>query len=627
MKPKYNPLFSLSKFICNAAFVVIPTITVVLFLMFSSMLNHSILSRELWQTQRAAASISKIANQEIGRCLSVLDTAALALPLLEEAQSEQIASLLDSVEKRNPGFSDAGVIDLQGNGLAADRSKLKIEDDRLIPTVKAGQHYISNIQRHQDNENFILMVAPIFRGQTVTGAIFVHYDTSHISEIVGDTEESLRYFQIIDDDGSYVTRTDNRYSFSQDLPLWEELERYQLSDGVTIEEIHDNMLNQLPGTFHFSYHEQGRYVSYEPLGINNWYIFSVLVESNINSYTDEIRGYFNSFLFWFIILSLIIITMVFFSDQNKRKIIRQQNEDLMVKNKLFEMILDKTRDIPFEINLPERKLKRFSSSQYGRKHGYEVWEDFSPDAMLRHGEIREDSYEQYQKLYEDIFSGKEIEPVVFQMKMHHEWRWVKINILHATKDALIGFLEDYDTEVKQEEKLHEANQQASEDALTGLYRREAFILKVEQMLEDEDRKGALFLIDLDGFKEVNDLLGHITGDRALHDAALSLRKIVRKSDPVGRLGGDEFMLFLANTSDLLVIDRCAQSINRTLNRTYEENGHSVTVTASVGIALREPGMKFQELYQMADAALYEVKRSSKNNYHIAHTHGTGESRA
>ncbi len=144
------------------------------------------------------------------------------------------------------------------------------------------------------------------------------------------------------------------------------------------------------------------------------------------------------------------------------------------------------------------------------------------------------------------------------------------------------------------------------------------------MLKDEDRKGALFLIDLDGFKNVNDLLGHITGDHALHEAALNLRKIVRKSDPVGRLGGDEFVLFLADTSDPLVIDRCAQNINQMLSHTYQANGHSVTVTASIGIALREPGMNFQELYQLADSALYEVKRNSKNNYHIAHTNEAGE---
>ncbi len=84
MNPESNRFQPISKLIYNAVFVVIPIIITLLFGMFSSQLNHSILEREIWQTQRAASFISKIANQEIGRCLSILDTTALSLPLLGE---------------------------------------------------------------------------------------------------------------------------------------------------------------------------------------------------------------------------------------------------------------------------------------------------------------------------------------------------------------------------------------------------------------------------------------------------------------------------------------------------------------------------------------------------------------
>lgn len=103
------------------------------------------------------------------------------------------------------------------------------------------------------------------------------------SEAVELNDESLRYFQIIDDQGQYISRSNNKHAFSNNLNLWDELHRYNFPNGTSIQSIRENVKNHQSGSFWFSYMDMGRYVTYEPLGINNWYVFSVLAQEEISS--------------------------------------------------------------------------------------------------------------------------------------------------------------------------------------------------------------------------------------------------------------------------------------------------------------------------------------------------------
>ena len=160
------------------------------------------------------------------------------------------------------------------------------------------------------------------------------------------------------------------------------------------------------------------------------------------------------------------------------------------------------------------------------------------------------------------------------------------------------------------------------DPLTGLYNRETFVEAVEERLktiQDLETAGldALFILDLDHFKTLNDTLGHMMGDQALKQAGANLRFSIRKTDLAGRLGGDEFVLFLEELPDLFALEQCAKKVNKALLMSWEREQKRVDISASVGIAIAERGMAFKELYEKADQALYEVKRHGRNGYRIA----------
>jgi diguanylate cyclase (GGDEF)-like protein len=159
---------------------------------------------------------------------------------------------------------------------------------------------------------------------------------------------------------------------------------------------------------------------------------------------------------------------------------------------------------------------------------------------------------------------------------------------------------------------------AMHDSLTGLPNRLQFNQHLERAVARAKRHGhliAVFALDLDRFKDVNDTLGHATGDALLAEVSARLRESVREVDLVGRLGGDEFAIVaedLAAPEDAM---RLARRVCTALGEAYHVNGHEVTTSASVGIAIGPLDREAPDvLLKNADLALYRAKEDGRNTF-------------
>jgi diguanylate cyclase (GGDEF)-like protein len=176
-------------------------------------------------------------------------------------------------------------------------------------------------------------------------------------------------------------------------------------------------------------------------------------------------------------------------------------------------------------------------------------------------------------------------------------------------ELVIAVLRDITERVEAEEAMRYL---AFHDELTGVANRKAFVDKLGCALANSDRHGDLVgvvFLDLDDFKPVNDTLGHAMGDRVLQVVARRMQACVRECDTVARIGGDEFMVLfdrLARGSDLA---SAAKKLDAALSRPIRVDGHTVRVTASLGLALYTPGEAADELVTRADHAMYHAKQN------------------
>jgi len=233
----------------------------------------------------------------------------------------------------------------------------------------------------------------------------------------------------------------------------------------------------------------------------------------------------------------------------------------------------------------------------------------------------EDDVERVRSLFADLALAPET-----TVKAEYRLRHVDGSVLHV--ESMISNLLDDPTvhglvlntrDVTDRKTLEdELAHQAFHDSLTGLSNRAVFHDRIEHALARGERHGsrlAVFLLDLDGFKTVNDSLGHDAGDELLIAVARRLEFQGRSSDTVARIGGDEFGILLEDDADELRARALADRALAVFAVPYEVQGREVFIRASIGIALSVPGDTApNELIRNADTAMYAAKAAGKGRY-------------
>ena len=161
---------------------------------------------------------------------------------------------------------------------------------------------------------------------------------------------------------------------------------------------------------------------------------------------------------------------------------------------------------------------------------------------------------------------------------------------------------------------------AYHDSLTGLGNRLLFKEQLEEALKDVSvtpHPLAVLFLDLDGFKAVNDTLGHSIGDLLLKSVAAKLRDILPRTDRIARLGGDEFAILQMSAAQPASSIALAERIIEIVGQPCSVDGHDVTVGASVGIAVAHPGdMSAETFLKSADLAMYSAKADGRGTYRM-----------
>lgn len=179
-------------------------------------------------------------------------------------------------------------------------------------------------------------------------------------------------------------------------------------------------------------------------------------------------------------------------------------------------------------------------------------------------------------------------------------------------NRVMGIFADVTADTLRERKL---KLRAATDQLTGVYNRGAINGLVADALEEdrhEDKQDAFVMLDIDHFKEINDTHGHQVGDAAICELVTTIRRNIRSTDYVGRMGGDEFCLFLRDVPSAAFVEGFCDRIRAEVAASHTVLGPGA-ITISVGATLTTPYDDFTSLYSHADQALYRAKRAGRNS--------------
>ncbi|MCC0629701.1 MULTISPECIES: diguanylate cyclase domain-containing protein [unclassified Clostridioides] len=250
-------------------------------------------------------------------------------------------------------------------------------------------------------------------------------------------------------------------------------------------------------------------------------------------------------------------------------------------------------------------------------------EQFAQELNNQCGYLFSDDYKRSKNMAQDL--KKSGDNIVFEARIYtrskEERIWTVTLCYMSGEDSWDGIPSFYSIgiDITKERKQIEKLQYISEkDALTGIYNRVETEKQIKKYFEESlNTMGALFMIDTDNFKHINDTEGHMIGDIVLTEMASGMKKIMCDSDIVGRIGGDEFTIFMKNISSVEDAEKKAEELLYMFRHLFQKEKSSLKVTCSIGIAIYpKDGRTFKEMYTRADKALYQAKKLGKNNYVI-----------
>lgn len=302
-------------------------------------------------------------------------------------------------------------------------------------------------------------------------------------------------------------------------------------------------------------------------------------------------------------------------DQALAESVERYSADRDYYTRLFDGLLSSSPDLNFILDLDDRFI--YANKALADLHGTSsreiVGKRFDELALASATQLREKLAQV--KATKAIFRA-EI-PLRLPSGQEAQFEWILIPILdeEGALDAVAGSARDITERKQSEEKVIRA---ANYDALTELPNRNLFHDRLERDLKHAARTGlpvALLFVDLDGFKEVNDRLGHDAGDQLLRQAARRISACVREMDTVARLGGDEFTVILAEIKRTSHIGILARRILDELARPFLIGEEEVRISGSIGIAFYpQDAATPDDLVRHADEAMYRAKKAGRNRF-------------
>ena len=450
----------------------------------------------------------------------------------------------------------------------------------------------------------------------LVGIVGVGFRVNYIQAIFREYEEKYKI-------KAYLTDQDGTIQISTDRTGYE---RQELFAGSEYPQLKDETLGYEEGTRSFWYGDQGRkgYLVSQYIPNLDWYL---IVENDITAAQARLR---QELLIGIVVIILVIlavlVTITNIIRKYNRQIVRLTMEEEEKHRIIFRQETEKIYENIYEVDITHNRAASEETEAYFKSLG--VPEDTPFDkalSIIAEKQIKEEFRQSYISTFspENILSayerGQESLRCDFMISNDggesYYWMRITARIFFWDEDKSVRifvYRQNVSEEKNREKGLLEKMEQ---DSLTGLYNKASTQYHIQNaLMKGAGNSYAFLILDIDNFKQVNDNCGHDFGDKVIADFARRLRAQFRQDDIVGRIGGDEFVVFVQSVSREWLACKI-QSLVQNLHYEFADDTKKWEISASLGAALApEAGTTFEELYRNADGALYDIKQKGKNGY-------------
>jgi len=522
-------------------------------------------------------------------------------------------------------FRSVEIIDADGNRAYGDTLDIELKQGGVFDSIifdKKNVIYSKKINEENEEESIGLCV-PLEQSGGVTGVLIGTIAVSEINELMdswGYTDEDCAF--VINIQGNCMSsgekfkkvlgeKTTNYFTCLSNSDLEGEIS--------SISKFERAFLEGDPFPIRYSYVGKEYIGEFYPSNYGNWYIGFIERADNFHQKRVSFSGKTIALLVITFVLWMGVLVFTLYAIYQKVY--------LQTELERYTIVHNLKQSIIFEMQFSPRRLEFFGDTK----------EMFGVENVVLNGE---EVFDLYKYVHEDDQSVRgrlhhfydEEEDSVFTAEIRikngvDSYGWYRISGT-VIKDRHLGTnlkfvakIENADQQIAEEKDLV---QRAENDLLTGILNKKTMEEKVSVALKEikGNNHCIFFMVDLDNFKNVNDKLGHIYGDKAIVDTAHLLTELFPNNAYVGRLGGDEFAVCAIydafdKESMMSYIKKKADKICEVNRRTYMNGNISVDISSSVGIAIApDSEQNFETVYKMADSALYRSKNGGKNCYHL-----------
>ena len=471
-----------------------------------------------------------------------------------------------------------------------------------------------------DGETKILFAVPsdpIELNNVTYTAFAVSYDNGVVEKMIGGgvyNNKSDCY--IVDSDGTVLMSLEPETQITDDFDnIFDFIqEKTQSYNKDYLERMKKTVPTKGKGSVSFKYQKSEYYLVYQPVGIDDWSIVGIVEKSVVDSGMRMVQG--TTIVLLCMMATCIMIGVVILMKQRANAQLQKEADERIkaekkkeISDQLFwgiSQIVDCFAICDLKNNIYEYEDKR-GKYLYPKKGAYDqfIKEISDQYTILTDGENAKFTNMLSVWNVRQLIKGQK-DSYCLEYCARDKSRFFIMNVIPVewegdtlTKIMLVS---------QDMGQQHELENLANTDALTGLFNKRYF----EKMMEIRDEKKkpyALFYMDLDFFKPVNDTYGHEMGDKVLKEVAKRLLKCIRSNDYAFRIGGDEFMLILNGNLDAKICEKRIERIKNLIGEPYEFDGYTIKIGISCGSAVYPDDADCAaDIQKLADKRMYEDKK-------------------